>query len=131
MPVEEALKFSLQLAEGLEAAHEKGIIHRDLKPGNIMLTPDGKVKILDFGLAKAYSAETTDVDIAKSPTITGQMTEPGVILGTAAYMSPEQVQGTGRRQAGRHLGLRLRAVRDADGAGRVPGQGRRPRSWPR
>jgi len=93
LSTEEALEFSLQLAEGLEAAHEKGIIHRDLKPGNIMLTPDGKVKILDFGLAKVYSAGTTDIDIAKSPTITGQMTEPGVILGTAAYMSPEQVRG--------------------------------------
>jgi serine/threonine-protein kinase len=93
LPVEEALKTCLQIAEGLEAAHEKGIIHRDLKPGNIMLTSDGKVKILDFGLAKAYTTETTDIDIAKSPTITGQMTEPGVILGTAAYMSPEQVRG--------------------------------------
>ncbi len=93
LAVEEALKTSLQIAEGLEAAHEKGIIHRDLKPGNIMLTPDGKVKILDFGLAKASAAETADIDIAESPTITGQMTEPGVILGTAAYMSPEQVRG--------------------------------------
>jgi len=93
LSVEEALKTSLQIAEGLEAAHEKGIIHRDLKPGNIMLTPDGNVKILDFGLAKAAAAETMDVDIANSPTITGQMTEPGVILGTAAYMSPEQVRG--------------------------------------
>jgi serine/threonine protein kinase/dipeptidyl aminopeptidase/acylaminoacyl peptidase len=93
LSAEEALKIALQLAEGLEAAHEKGIIHRDLKPGNVMLTPDVKVKILDFGLAKVYSAEATDIDIAKSPTITGQMTEPGVILGTAAYMSPEQVRG--------------------------------------
>jgi len=92
-PADEALKTGLQIAEGLEAAHEKGIVHRDLKPGNIMLTPEGQVKILDFGLAKAYTAETADVNIAKSPTITGQMTEPGVILGTAAYMSPEQVRG--------------------------------------
>jgi serine/threonine-protein kinase len=93
LTVEEALETCRELAEGLEAAHEKGIIHRDLKPGNIMITPEGKVKILDFGLAKAYGGETTAVDIEKSPTITAQMTEPGVILGTAAYMSPEQARG--------------------------------------
>ncbi len=93
LPVDEALETCREIAEGLEAAHEKGIIHRDLKPGNIMITPEGKVKILDFGLAKAYGGETTNVDIEKSPTITAQMTEPGVILGTAAYMSPEQARG--------------------------------------
>jgi len=90
--VEEALATCRQVAEGLEAAHEKGIIHRDLKPGNIMITPEGKVKILDFGLAKTYMGESTGIDIANSPTITAQMTEPGVILGTAAYMSPEQAR---------------------------------------
>jgi hypothetical protein len=92
-PVEESLKTCLQITEGIEAAHEKGIVHRDLKPGNIMITPEGKVKILDFGLAKAYGTETTGVDIEKSPAITAQMTEPGVILGTAAYASPEQARG--------------------------------------
>jgi serine/threonine-protein kinase len=92
LPVDEAVETCRQLAEGLEAAHEKGIVHRDLKPGNIMITPEGKVKILDFGLAKAYGGETTNIDIEKSPTITAQMTEPGIILGTAAYMSPEQAR---------------------------------------
>jgi Protein kinase domain/WD40-like Beta Propeller Repeat len=93
LSVEEALETCCQIAEGLEAAHERGIVHRDLKPGNIMITPEGKVKILDFGLAKAHGGEATRVDIEKSPTITAQMTEPGVILGTAAYMSPEQARG--------------------------------------
>ena len=93
LPVDESLETCLQIAEGLEAAHEKGIIHRDLKPGNIMIRPEGKVKILDFGLAKVYGGETKGVDIEKSPTITAKMTEPGVILGTAAYMSPEQARG--------------------------------------
>jgi hypothetical protein len=93
LPVEEALETCRQIAEGLEAAHAKGIVHRDLKPGNIMITPEGAIKILDFGLAKAGGGDTTPVDIEKSPTITAQMTEPGVILGTAAYMSPEQARG--------------------------------------
>jgi hypothetical protein len=93
MAVEEALETCRQVAVGLEAAHEKGIVHRDLKPGNIMITPDGQVKILDFGLAKAQGSNTASVDIANSPTITALMTEPGVILGTAAYMSPEQARG--------------------------------------
>jgi Tol biopolymer transport system component len=77
----------------LEAAHEKGVIHRDLKPANVMITGEERVKILDFGLAKALSDETQSMDTSQSPTLTEAMTQPGVILGTAAYMSPEQAKG--------------------------------------
>jgi serine/threonine protein kinase len=93
LPVDEALEVCRQIAEGLEAAHEKGVIHRDLKPGNVMITPDEKVKILDFGLAKALADEPQAADATHSPTITQAMTHPGVVLGTAAYMSPEQARG--------------------------------------
>ena len=93
VPVEEALEICRQTAEGVEAAHEKGVIHRDLKPANVKVTPEGKVKILDFGLAKAFEAETPAADISQSPTLTEEMTRAGVILGTAAYMSPEQARG--------------------------------------
>ena len=90
LPVEEALEVCRQIAEGVEAAHEKGVIHRDLKPGNVKVTPEGKVKILDFGLAKAFEAEPPLTDISQSPTLTEEMTRAGVILGTAAYMSPDR-----------------------------------------
>jgi eukaryotic-like serine/threonine-protein kinase len=93
LPVEEALGICRQIAEGLEAAHEKGVIHRDLKPANVMITEGDQVKILDFGLAKALSDEIQSVDSSQSPTLTEAMTRPGVILGTAAYMSPEQAKG--------------------------------------
>ena len=93
LPVDEALEVCRQIAEGVEAAHEKGVIHRDLKPANVKVTPEGKVKILDFGLAKAFEAETHVTDISQSPTLTEEMTRAGVILGTAAYMSPEQAKG--------------------------------------
>ena len=94
IPVEETLKIALQMAEGLEAAHEKGVIHRDLKPANIKITPEGQVKILDFGLAKALEGETPpDTNLSQSPTLTAAATQAGVILGTAAYMSPEQARG--------------------------------------
>jgi hypothetical protein len=93
LPIEMALGVCRQIAEGVEAAHEKGIIHRDLKPGNVKITPEGKVKILDFGLAKAYQKEGSVPDLSRSPTLTDEMTRPGVILGTAAYMSPEQATG--------------------------------------
>ena len=93
IPVEEAIPLALQIAAALEAAHEKGIVHRDLKPGNIKITPDGKVKVLDFGLAKALAEDGSDSVQSNSPTLSMAATQQGVILGTAAYMSPEQARG--------------------------------------
>ena len=93
LPMDEALDIAMQITEALEAAHERGVVHRDLKPANIMITPDGKVKVLDFGLAKAFAEETPESDGSMSPTLTRNQTRVGLILGTAAYMSPEQAKG--------------------------------------
>ena len=93
LPVDEALKIARQIAEALEAAHEKGIVHRDLKPANIKITPDGTVKVLDFGLAKTLDEDPAPGSTQDSPTLTLSATRAGVILGTAAYMSPEQAKG--------------------------------------
>src|SRR5262245_16616332 len=94
IPIDEALPIANQIAEALEAAHEQAIVHRDLKPANIKLRPDGTVKVLDFGLAKAMDSSGAPANISMSPTITTPaMTAAGIILGTAAYMSPEQAKG--------------------------------------
>ena len=95
IPVDEALPIAKQIVEGLEAAHEQGIVHRDLKPANVKVRPDGTVKVLDFGLAKALEpAAAMSPGMSQAPTITTPaMTQAGMILGTAAYMSPEQAKG--------------------------------------
>ena len=93
IPIDEALPIAKQIAEALEAAHEQGIIHRDLKPANIKVRPDGTVKVLDFGLAKAMDGAPAASNLTHSPTLSMMATQAGVILGTAAYMSPEQAKG--------------------------------------
>jgi Tol biopolymer transport system component len=93
LPIERALDYARQVAEGLEAAHDKGIIHRDLKPANVKVTPQGRVKVLDFGLAKAIWGEEGDQDLSQRATVTGIETLAGHIVGTPGYMSPEQARG--------------------------------------
>src|SRR5215831_12479785 len=95
IPLDESLEIAKQICEALESAHEKGIVHRDLKPANVKVTPDGKVKVLDFGLAKAMDSSPANAALSNSPTLINSVaaTNAGVIIGTAAYMSPEQARG--------------------------------------
>jgi len=93
IPLDEVIPLFRQIAEALEAAHEKGVIHRDLKPANIKITPEGKVRVLDFGLAKVFEDGTPSTDLSHSPTVTREGTRVGTVMGTAAYMSPEQTRG--------------------------------------
>ena len=105
VPVNQAIEYARQIADALDTAHESGIVHRDLKPANLKLTDDGRIKVLDFGLAKAIAiaaGERPEIDPANSPTITVHGTSQGVILGTAAYMSPEQARG---RQVGKRTDI--------------------------
>src|ERR1051326_7005889 len=93
MPLEEALPIIHQLIDALEYAHEKGVVHRDLRPANTKITPEGRVKVLDFGLAKAMTGDQAAGAPESSPTLTMRATMAGMIIGTAAYMSPEQARG--------------------------------------
>ena len=93
IPIDEGLRIAKQICEALEYAHERGIVHRDLKPANVKVTNDDAVKVLDFGLAKAIEGDAASVDISTSPTMSRMATLAGVLLGTAAYMSPEQAKG--------------------------------------
>jgi Tol biopolymer transport system component len=93
IPIDETLRIAKQITDAFEYAHERGIVHRDLKPANVKVTSDDTVKILDFGLARALEGDASSIDIANSPTISRMATQAGVLLGTAAYMSPEQAKG--------------------------------------
>ena len=131
LPVEEALPIAIQIAEALEAAHEKGVVHRDLKPANVKITPDGQVKVLDFGLAKVMEKEATSGSAANSPTLSMMATQAGLILGTAAYMSPEQAKGFPADHRSDIFSFGVGALRNADGPPAVPRRYGTGRFWRR
>ena len=132
IPLEEALPMARQMAQALEAGHEAGVIHRDLKPANVKLREDGTVKVLDYGLAKAFEGKPTDNDaeLSQSPTLTRHGTQVGVILGTAAYMSPEQAKGKRVDKRTDIFAFRHRPLRDAHRQESISGRRclRNPRS---
>ena len=117
LPQRKTIEYGVQIAQGLAAAHEKGIVHRDLKPENIFVTRDGRIKILDFGLAKLAQTVGADPD---EVTLTGSHTAAGVVMGTASYMAPEQVRGAGSRSSHRYFRVWRVAVRDALRRARLP-----------
>ncbi len=130
IPIDEALPIARQIVDALECAHEAGIIHRDLKPANIKVRPDGTVKVLDFGLAKAIEsgrAPKVRTRTTRRRITTPAMTMHGMILGTAAYMSPEQAKGKAVDKRADIWAFGVRALRDADGAARRSTVKTRPR----
>ena len=128
IPIQEALPIARQIAEALEAAHEQGIIHRDLKPANVKVRPDGTVKVLDFGLAKAMETAPAASDLTHSPTLSMMATQAGVILGTAAYMSPEQAKGFPADQRSDVFSFGSVLLRDVDWSPAVQGRHRSGRA---